>query len=1560
MDVRAAGRHRASANDGSSQAGGTTWARPAKGSTLSGLRDRVLTLSGASGRARQRWVAKATEGEREPVKTEDWRRIVAEVWESGESRWVLQRVRERPITTDHVVAFKALLLLHRVLQQGPPEVVSEWALPNQVIEGLATHWGASMRVTQISPKRHCIQAVAEYARVLIAKMELMAERDTGKGRFDGNIAVFDRSRTEPSDLLQSLAVLLDFAEKLMPFALHLVAPSTELWRMETSHYIRLYISAILAVLDEAWLLLCAVSLFVKDLLCQVHVARKIEQHGRARHGHHPAAAAAAGGNSPWLQLALHLLAAQPRFTWFHASVCDFVAHCHQLRCAGFIELAPHIPAVPQSLLNLFADLGELVRGQQAEFRATAAACGVGHVSGSFAPGAAAGQAATKAQREGSLASLSTAAGSTPQATECSHTESAPGGHSFKITPESGAQAPQLFDAPDVHAGLYAAVWEPSPQVLDALRTVDSIQNAPWRHSSQRGEPFAITNGASPGSVADGGVPVVGANQSTLGPPPPAASGGYRRSGSGLNGVGGGSAVAPAIDEPAAAAAGRGAGAPTGATSRNRSAPAAGRQGSAVSPCGGSVRCRQGSKEMQLQQRARHTSPVRERPRGSAGYMLLDEDHSGQSGDTSDNQEMDMQEGGSLSSTGRRPMGSEQRSVSPPGFKRAGLTEPRRPPAVAALIGATGGGPVWDMDPASSRPCPWASENGMALEREATNGSQEAVPPWPPPPIQLGPCGNWPPIVDSRLPSRATFTDAGCNGSTSPPSWASAICRSNNARSEGHTQPLFVAPLWQVDSQQQGSGSFEGVASQGALPVKRASSSFGGVVQGGEYGEQVVTQGLNSPVLPLNPFDLTATQLQRAVLRKDSRADLGCGGGGYGGGATPQQHDGGSPPASGLPPPLPHGRSSPTNGAAASQAPALADGEEGAAFGQLQAAGQPAQLPLGGPVPQQPHQRPAPPWLAPAGGASPVGSVRVSSGAQPGAVGSPVRSRGLHASSPRGGRGGTSPFKGSGLAVAPGQGPMLPLAHISRQPAHQAQAPPPVPAQQPPQTQQQLARGTPHAGLRFGSPMMGEPGPATGSGALQPASAGASTPAGSVAAAAVANVNAAVGAAGPGAGAVASGVQRVSPGKERARSPTSQQSPSASGTAAQQGPRPNPGANLGHPRPSPGLRLLGPSPRACPSGGAAAGPPPNPCGGSQAVPMGRTPLQLQPQQPQDGMPPPAPVVHHGAEATPEDGALTDAGARPAFGPGAPSPHPVQQPQVGPPPRQVNLAAPAAENNNDWEVDPAELRLEEMLGTGSTAEVFRGSWHGTDVAVKRLRRSGPLSVEFTREISVLLRLRHPNLVLFMGAAVQAPTPLIISEFCAGGTVFALLHQRRDLALPWPQRVKVAIDVAKGMNFLHRRQVVHRDLKSLNLLLASRVNTDKDVPLVKVSDFGLSRTWLSNAADPPHQACMTSGAGTYHWMAPEVLDGQTYDEKVDVYSYGICLFEIIARRIPYEGSGLEPVSIAVAVSKGRRPDLRHTPQDCPADLRFTMECCWAHCATGRPGFDTILETLKLVNCP
>jgi len=278
----------------------------------------------------------------------------------------------------------------------------------------------------------------------------------------------------------------------------------------------------------------------------------------------------------------------------------------------------------------------------------------------------------------------------------------------------------------------------------------------------------------------------------------------------------------------------------------------------------------------------------------------------------------------------------------------------------------------------------------------------------------------------------------------------------------------------------------------------------------------------------------------------------------------------------------------------------------------------------------------------------------------------------------------------------------------------------------------------------------------------------------------------------------------------------------------------------------------------------------------------------------------------------------------------------------------------QNIAGWEVDMSELKLRDRIGAGTTAEVFRASWHGTDVAVKQLR--APLPSEFQRELSVLLQFRHPHLVLFMGVST-AGCPKIVSELCDGGTVFALLHERQELSILWSQRLKVAVDTAKGMNFLHRQRVIHRDLKSLNLLLAARVESTSDIPWTKISDFGLSRYMpLAPSGSLGSTGCMmTGGVGTPFWIAPEVIRGEIYDEKADVYSFGIVLYELICRRIPYDGSGLEPLSIAFAVTNGRRPDCSYVPKGCPVHLRRSMHCCWAPSPRDRPSFDGALELLK-----
>ncbi|KAL0372182.1 UNVERIFIED_CONTAM: putative serine/threonine-protein kinase SIS8 [Sesamum calycinum] len=182
---------------------------------------------------------------------------------------------------------------------------------------------------------------------------------------------------------------------------------------------------------------------------------------------------------------------------------------------------------------------------------------------------------------------------------------------------------------------------------------------------------------------------------------------------------------------------------------------------------------------------------------------------------------------------------------------------------------------------------------------------------------------------------------------------------------------------------------------------------------------------------------------------------------------------------------------------------------------------------------------------------------------------------------------------------------------------------------------------------------------------------------------------------------------------------------------------------------------------------------------------------------------------------------------------------------------------------WE----DLQIGERIGIGSYGEVYRAEWNGTEVAVKKFMNqdiSGDALAQFKCEIEIMLRLRHPNVVLFMGAVTRPPNMSILTEFLPRGSLYKLLH-RPNIQIDEKRRIKMALDVAKGMNYLHTSHpiIVHRDLKTPNLLV------DKNW-VVKVCDFGMSRlqhhTFLSSK----------STAGTAEWMAPEVLRNEPSNEK------------------------------------------------------------------------------------
>jgi hypothetical protein len=201
---------------------------------------------------------------------------------------------------------------------------------------------------------------------------------------------------------------------------------------------------------------------------------------------------------------------------------------------------------------------------------------------------------------------------------------------------------------------------------------------------------------------------------------------------------------------------------------------------------------------------------------------------------------------------------------------------------------------------------------------------------------------------------------------------------------------------------------------------------------------------------------------------------------------------------------------------------------------------------------------------------------------------------------------------------------------------------------------------------------------------------------------------------------------------------------------------------------------------------------------------------------------------------------------------------------------------------WETNRGEIEMLEQIGKGQTGVVHRCKWRRLQCAAKILTVSGKNTIEYrdmVNEISTVSHLRHPNLVLFLGACTQEDGPLLLlNEFMAGGSLEQRYsRKRRELCHPWrPPRQLVAKwirELTTAVHFLHKcvPPIIHRDLKPANILL-----TEEDV--LKIADFGLSKVLRHSQEALPANYKMTGEAGTKRYMAPEVVRCEPYyDEKV-----------------------------------------------------------------------------------
>ncbi|CAF0871591.1 unnamed protein product [Didymodactylos carnosus] len=281
---------------------------------------------------------------------------------------------------------------------------------------------------------------------------------------------------------------------------------------------------------------------------------------------------------------------------------------------------------------------------------------------------------------------------------------------------------------------------------------------------------------------------------------------------------------------------------------------------------------------------------------------------------------------------------------------------------------------------------------------------------------------------------------------------------------------------------------------------------------------------------------------------------------------------------------------------------------------------------------------------------------------------------------------------------------------------------------------------------------------------------------------------------------------------------------------------------------------------------------------------------------------------------------------------------------------------------------DLLIENKLGSGGFADVHRGLWltHHDTVAIKIIRMNhldekSPMREDFYREISTMYRIRYENVINVIGACVEPNFYAIILEYMGLGSLYDILHRRqqqddRVIKFTWPDRWSIALQMAKGINYLHRLTppIIHRDVKSMNFLFKQ---DGHDKFIVKVSDFGLAEirreSWLQSTTSASLQI-PSDIVGSISWKAPELFNRHgTHTKESDIYSLGIVFWELATGRKPYDDYADETVIPYNVTTKGERPDLTTTTIDNEFQLLITS--AWAQDHHQRP---TCLQLIERIN--
>ncbi|KAJ7457405.1 kinase-like domain-containing protein [Mycena latifolia] len=279
------------------------------------------------------------------------------------------------------------------------------------------------------------------------------------------------------------------------------------------------------------------------------------------------------------------------------------------------------------------------------------------------------------------------------------------------------------------------------------------------------------------------------------------------------------------------------------------------------------------------------------------------------------------------------------------------------------------------------------------------------------------------------------------------------------------------------------------------------------------------------------------------------------------------------------------------------------------------------------------------------------------------------------------------------------------------------------------------------------------------------------------------------------------------------------------------------------------------------------------------------------------------------------------------------------------RRLSIVSGQRLDIEDWMVTVYEVDREEKIGSGGFGDVYRGIWHKTEVAIKVVRTGGvvPSSQAVLREIKLWLTLRHPNILPFLGANHLDSEPFIVMPYLQHGNAHEFLQR-----YPEQNPLSILTDAARGLLYLHSKDIVHGDLKAANILID---NAGTGV----LCDFGLARVKADMSSRTAQRDIATLGPGSRNWMSPELFRGSPPRRPSDIYAFGMTIYELFSREVPL--GHIFPQDLrSLVVDEDLRPDILGSDDKpvMPPDAWAVAVKAWAKNPQERPTAAVLCDML------